>query len=259
MLDTSKGSGHDPLLEPKPLPQAKLSLIGGFVRKVDVVHNRVTLQPFGGGSRYVVYFDERTRILNGGQESTVLALHPGDRVYVDSQALGAQVFAKTIQVRAANGPAHASGQVLEVMGGQVRLQDRLSGETVRFALTDRTKVTSREGAASASMLHTGSLVDVTFTTGRKSEAQSITIHATPGEAYVFAGILTHVNVRDGVLAVDNQVDGNNYELYFDPLAEKNVEKLVTGTPVQVTANFDGKRYMATQIRVMETAPQDRDR
>lgn len=249
MLDTSKDSGHDPLLEPKPLPKADLSLIGGTVRKVDTVHNRITLQPFGGGDRYVVYFDERSRILSGGQETTVLAVHVGDKIYVDTQALGAQVFAKTIQVRATTGPAHASGQVIEVLGGQVRMQDRLSGETVSFAVNERTKVESREGAATAAALHSGSLVDVTFTTGRKSEAQSIMIHASPGESYVFAGTLTHVNVRDGVMAIDNQVDGNNYELYFDPLEEKSVASLVAGTPVQVTANFDGKRYRATSIRV----------
>jgi len=248
MLDSSK-SEHDPLLEPKPLPKADLSLIGGIARKIDVVHNRVTVQPFGGGARYMVYFDDRTRFLSNGRETTVLALHVGDKIYVDSQALGAEVFAKTIQVRATGGAAHASGQVIEILGGQVRLEDRLSGQQVRFALTDQTKVETREGPSSLSALHSGSLVDVTFTTGRKSEAQSIMIHATPGESYVFAGTLTHVNLKDGVLALDNQVDGNNYELYFDPLAEKSVARLVAGTPVQVTANFDGKRYRATSIRV----------
>lgn len=255
MLDTTKGSTSDPLLEPKPLPRADLSLIGGIARKVDLVHNRVTVQPFGGGNRYLVYFDERTRILSGGRETTVLAIHPGDRINLDTQALGAQVFAKTIQVRTANGPAQASGQIIEVLGGQVRLQDRSSGQIVRFALTERTKVASSSGVASSpSALHTGSLVDVTFTTGRQSEAQSITIHATPGESYTFAGVLTHVDIKDGVLALDNQEDGNNYELYFDPLAQTSIARLVAGTPVQVTANFDGKRYRAMSITVTPEVP-----
>ena len=112
MLDTANSpEGHDPLLEPQPLPRADLSLIGGIARKVDTVHNRLLVQPFGGGNRYLIYFDERTRILSGGRETTVLAIHPGDRVYADTQALGPQVFARTIQVRAAGGPAQASGQV----------------------------------------------------------------------------------------------------------------------------------------------------
>jgi hypothetical protein len=254
MLDTANSpAAYDPLLEPHPLPRASLSLIGGNVRKVDAVHNRLTLQPFGGGNKYMIYFDDRTRILSGGRETTVLAIHPGDRVYADTQALGAQVFARTIQVRTKGGSAQASGQVLENLSGQVRMQDRLSGETIRFQVSDRTKVESRKGAvASAGELQPGSLIDVTFAPGgRRNEAQSIMIHASPGESYVFAGVLTHVNLRDGVLALDNQVDGNNYELYFDPLAEKGLDRLVEGTPVSVTASFDGKRYSATSIKITE--------
>jgi hypothetical protein len=130
----------------------------------------------------------------------------------------------------------------------------LSGQTIRFAISDRTKVESRSGPVSAGELHSGSLIDVTFIPSRqRSEAQSITIHASPGESYVFAGILTHVDLSDGVLALDNQPDGNNYELYFDPLAEKSAGKLVVGTPVSVTASFDGKRYRATSIHVSEAA------
>jgi hypothetical protein len=253
MLDISNTpAGHDPLLEPKPLPRANLSLIGGIVRKVDPIHNRLTLQPFGGGNKYMIYFDERSHILSGGRETTVLGIHPGNRVYVDTQALGAQVFARTIQVRTLGGPAQASGQVIGVLGSQVRLQDRLSGQTIRFAISDQTSVTSRSGPVSAAELVSGSLIDVTFIPGRHSEAQSVTIYASPGKSYVFAGILTHVNLRDGLLALDNQVDGNNYELSFDPLGEKNVGQLVLGTPVTVTASFDGRRYLATSIKI--TAP-----
>jgi hypothetical protein len=256
MLDTANSAAdYDPLLEPKPLPKAGLSLVGGIARKVDMVHNRVTVQPFGGGQRYVIYFDERTRILSGGRETTVLAIHPGDRVYADTQALGAQVFARTIQVRSVGGEARASGQVIEVLGGQVRLQDRLSGQMIRFVISDRTKVEARGGKpSSADELHSGSLIDVTFIPGRRSsEAQKITICASPGQAYVFAGVLTHVDIRDGVLALDNDVDGNNYELFFDPLSEKNVGRLVVGAPVSVTASFDGKRYRATSITLTEAA------
>ncbi len=254
MLDWANTPAGDPLLEPKPLPHADLSLIGGIARTVDTVHNRLLVQPFGGGGRYLIYFDERTRILSGGRETTALAIHPGDRVYADTQGLGSQVFARTLQVRPVGGPAQASGQVIEVLGGQVRLQDRLSGQTIQFAISDRTKVETHNGPASATELHSGSLIEVKFMAGgRQSEAQSITIQASPGESYAFAGILTHVDLRDGVLALDNQTDGNNYELYFDPQGEKSVGRLVVGAPVSVTASFDGKRYRAISIRVTEAA------
>jgi hypothetical protein len=257
MLDTMN-TEHDPLLEPRPLPRADLSLIGGITRKVDVVRNRIVVQPFGGGNRYLIYFDERTRILSGGRETTVLAIHPGDRVYADTQALGAQVFARTIQVRTVGGSGMASGQVIEVFGGQVRLQDRLTGQTIRFTISDRTKVESRGQPASAGELHSGSLIDVTYMSSKaQNDAQSITIHASPGESYVFAGILTHLDLSAGVLALDNQTDGNNYELYFDPLSEKSIALLVVGTPVWVTASFDGKRYRATAIKVTKETASER--
>lgn len=251
MLDSST-SEHDPLLEPKPLPRADLSLIGGIARKVDKVHNRVTVQPFGGGDKYLIYMDDRTRILSGGRETTVLAIHPGDRIYADTQTLGSQVFARTIEVSKTGAPAQASGQVIEVMGGRVQLLDRLSGTTIQFAISDRTKVEARGALSSTGELHTGSLIDVIFVPGgKRSDAQSITIHASPGESYVFAGRLTHIDLRDGMLALDDQADGTNYELYFDPSRERNVGRLVVGAPVSVTASFDGKRYRATSIKVNE--------
>ncbi len=253
MLDTS-AIEHDPLLEPKPLPRADLSLIGGIARKVDTVRNRVTVQPFGGGDKYLIYFDERTHILSGGRETTALGIHPGDRIYVDTQALGSQVFARTIEVRRAGALAQASGRIVLVLGGQVRLQDRLSGETIQFAISDKTKVDLRGAPSSTAELRSGSLIDVTFMPDQRSrEAQSITISAAPGESYVFAGILTNVDLRDGLLALDDRVDGNNYELSFDPLSEKSVGRLVAGTPVWVTASFDGKRYRATSIKIQGTA------
>ncbi len=164
------------------------------------------------------------------------------------------MFARTIEMRRVGPSAQASGQVLLVVGGQVRMQDRLSGETIQFAISDKTKVDLRGAPSSPGELRSGSLIDVTFVPGpRHSDAESITIHASPGESYVFAGTLTNVDLRDGLLALDDQVDGNNYEVYFDPLTEKGVNRLVAGTPVSVTASFDGKSYRATSIKIRGAA------
>ncbi len=194
MLDPA-AMEHDPLLEPKPLPRADLSLIGGIARKVDTVRNRVTIQPFGGGNKYLIYFDDRTHILSGGRETTVLGIHPGDRIYADTQTLGAQVFARTIEVRRVGAPAQASGRVILVLGGQVRLQDRLSGETIQFAISDKTKVDLRGAPSSTAELRAGSLIDVTFVAGgRRNDARSITINAAPGESYVICGDTDHMSI-----------------------------------------------------------------
>jgi len=250
----------DSLLDLKPLPRANLSLIGGIARKVDVVHNRVTVQPFGGGDKYLIYFDERTHFLSSGRETTVLEIHPGDRVYVDTQAMDGRVFARSIQVRSTGGAAEASGQVIEMLGRQVRMLDRSTGETVRFAINDRTKVESQGAPTSVEELRSGLLIAVRFTPdGRRSVAQSITIYASPGQSYNFSGILTHVDLRDGLLSLNNKGDGNDYELYFDPLNEKDAGRLVEGTTVSISANFDGKRYRATSIKVTEPMTVSSDR
>jgi hypothetical protein len=255
MLDTNAPTEHDALLEPRPLPRADLSLIGGTVRKVDAVRNRIAVTPFGGGNTYLIYFDDRTRILSAGRETTVLAIHPGDRIYADTQLLNTQVFARTLQVRPAGGAAQASGQVVEVLAGHVRMQDRLSGEAIQFEITDQTKVEAHGKPVSAAEIHSGSLISVAFVARKKenNEAQSIKIEVAPGESFVFAGTLTNIDLRDGVLALDNQMDGNNYELYFDPRSEASLSQLVVGAPVSVTARFDGKRYRATSIKVSEPA------
>ena len=142
MLDTANSSeGHDRYWSPSRCRAPISQLIGGIAGKVDTVHNRLSLKPFGGGNRYLITRMPRTRILSGGRETTVLAIHPGDRVYVDTQALGPRVFraAGRSMCAGSGGSAQASGQVVEVSDGQVRMEDRLSGQTIQLAVSDRTK------------------------------------------------------------------------------------------------------------------------
>src|SRR5581483_8384884 len=101
----------DPLLDPPPLPSGKVTLIGGTVKSVDMVRNRLVVQPFGGRAMKI-NFDERTHIYRDGVETTQLGIHKGDRVYVDTMLDGSAVFARNIRVRSQGQPAHAEGQVV---------------------------------------------------------------------------------------------------------------------------------------------------
>jgi hypothetical protein len=251
LLDSSASQGHDPLLEPRPLPRANLSLVGGTVRKLDRVRNRMIVQPFGGGKPYTIYFDERSRILQDGRESTVLALRVGERVHVETQALGAQVFARTIHVRGSYSVAQASGQVSAVNGAEVTMQDRMSGSTVSFRVGPQTRLTAHGKPAALAALTAGALIEAVIVSGRNAQAQSIDIRAAPGESFTFVGKVTHVDLRSGVLALDDERDGNNYELVFDTKTQEEIARLTVGTPVSVTASFDGHGYDATSIRVTE--------
>jgi len=64
ILDSSATSGalvtdgHDPILDPAPMPRTTTTLVGGTITGVDRMRNRLTLHVFGG-NRWTVNFDER--------------------------------------------------------------------------------------------------------------------------------------------------------------------------------------------------------
>src|SRR5271165_1120133 len=103
---------YDPLLEPPPLPKGKPTLIGGMATSVDHVRNHLTVQPFGKGAKVKVFVDERSHIYRNGVETTVLGIHKGDRVYVDTMLDRDKVFAKNVRVITETGLAEVRGQVI---------------------------------------------------------------------------------------------------------------------------------------------------
>ncbi|HWG86828.1 MAG TPA: hypothetical protein VN679_03520, partial [Candidatus Acidoferrales bacterium] len=121
ILDSSATSGglssngHDPILDPPPFPSGGTTLVGGTIRDVDRIRNRMVVNVFGGG-RWKVSFDERTHIFRNGAETTQLALKKGERVYVDTMLdpTNHDILARNIRVGVATPPADASGQITEV-------------------------------------------------------------------------------------------------------------------------------------------------
>ena len=253
LLPQANGTEYDPLLQPPPLPDKTLSLIGGVARKIDPVRSRLMLEPFGGGSAIRVFFDERTHFFRDGRETTMLAVHQGDRVYVDTMQLGPNVFARSVRVISKLGTAHASGQIISVEGQRVVLNDRLSGETVSFIVSPDTQITSAPGLTNARLV-SGALAQVQFFPGPKgSEAKSVQIDAVPGTSFTFQGRVTYVNIRDGVLALENQGDGRNYELRFDPQSVSANAGLTIGAEVQAKAAFNGQVFDVQTMQVLAKA------
>ncbi|HVP65347.1 MAG TPA: hypothetical protein VMT82_10640 [candidate division Zixibacteria bacterium] len=253
MLPQANGTEYDPLLEPPPLPEKTLSLIGGVARKIDPVRSRLTLEPFGGGSPMRVYFDERTHFYRDGRETTMLTVHQGDRVYVDTMQLGANVFARSVRVMTHSGEARASGQIVSVDGQRVVLNDRLSGETVSFVVSPQTQMTTAPGLTNARLVP-GALAQVQFLPGPKgSEAKSIQIDAVPGSSFTFQGRVTYVNIRDGVLAIENQGDGRNYELRFNPDQIAGREGLTIGAQVLAKASYNGQAFDVQNMQIVASA------
>lgn len=252
------GSGtvdsNDPLLQPPPLPPGKATLVGGRVIKVDRVKQELSLRPFGGG-HYVIHFDERTHIYRDGVETTQAGMRKGDRVYVDTLTDGGHVLAKNIRVQTLAQTADARGQLLGYRNGRLQLRDQLTAEPISFDLTKETVIWG-SGAGSAADLLPGALVQVRFapTSPDHWTAQEVVVLAKPGSSFVFAGKVTHIDMRAGTLAVMNRVDSQSYDVSFSP-GEREYEQVGVGTEVTLKAVFDGAHYRAQQLSV-DSSSQD---
>ena len=251
----SAGSA-DPLLEPKELPQKPLALIGGIANKIDPIRNRVEIQPYGGGKKVEVRFDERSHVYRDGRETTVMGIHKGDRVYVDTMLLDGKIFAKNVRVQTKTEAAESRGQVTETdpRTGQVTILDSLTGQRVRFQVTPRTLIQRRGDPSTIADIKPGALLDVRFAPGQKGgTAQQIGVLVVPGESFVFAGHVTHLDISTGTMAIDNESDEKNYTVHFDPATIENREQLAVGSEVSARATFDGKNYNAQQLTLMSGA------
>lgn len=242
----------DPLLQPPPMPTNKSTLIGGLARKVDRIRNRVVIAPYGSNKTITVQFDERSHIYRDGHETTILGVHKNDRLYADTMLVGPTVFARNLRVVTSMQPAEAAGQVVayDPRGQLVRMTDKLTGALVIFHITPETELTSKNGNG-VSDLRPGSIVSVSFAPGRKGgDARQLSILAVPGTRYLFAGRITNLDLHLGILDVENQSDGKNYELHFNTAAMENRNQLRVGAQIASNAVFDGRTYTAQQVTVM---------
>ena len=251
--NAAEDNPYDPYLEPPPLPKGKATLIGGLATSVDHVRNHVTVQPFGGGKKVKVFVDERSRIYRNGVETTVLGIHKGDRVYVDTMLDGDKIFAKNVRVLTDTGLAEVRGQVISASPGRgtISVRDQLSAKPVTFAVSGATKYSSSKGSATARDVQPGSLIDVQFAphSGPRDIAQEIIVLAKPGDNYIFSGVVTNLDMSTNSFFVDNQADDQSYEVHFSPVALPDVHALKVGQEVTARAIFDGKQYRATNIHI----------
>lgn len=246
---------YDPILEPPPLPKGKATLIGGIATSVDKVRNHVTVQPFGGGKKIKVFVDERSHIYRNGVETTVLGIHKGDRVYVDTllDPANNKILAKNVRVLTDTGLAEVRGQVVAANPdrGTFTLRDQLSSKPVTFSVGANTSYGSTKGAATAADVQPGSLVEVQFSPhrGDRDVARQVIVVAKPGDNYIFSGTVTHLDMRSNSLFVDNKSDDQSYEVHFTPAAVADMQQLRIGSNITARATFDGKQYRADNIRI----------
>jgi Domain of unknown function (DUF5666) len=268
ILDSSATSGalvtdgHDPILDPAPVPRTTTTLVGGIITGVDRMRNRLTLHVFGG-NRWTVNFDERTHIFHNGRETTQMALKKGERVYVDTQLDNNKhdIFARNIRVGVAELPADADGQIIAIdtKHNELTLRDTLNSVPVRFAVDPETRISNGQTPAAFKDVKPGTLVHVRFAASSPNRglAREVSIIAVPGSTFTFSGKITFLDLHRGLLAVQNSTDDKNYEIHFAPAAVSDRSNLGVGRDVLVRATFEGARYMAQSVSPIKAPDEDK--
>jgi len=214
----------------------------------------MTVEIYGKG-KMKVNFDERSHIFRNGVETTQLAIHKGDKVYVDTQLTQGKIFARNIQVQTNTDAASVSGQIVSFnpKTGALLLRDPLSSQPVALQVTPATVVTQRGQPGTRTDLLADSLVTVHFAPVAGRPARDIEVLARRGAQFPFYGTLTHLDLRSGLLAVDNKSDSKVYDIKFSPTRIGVTDDLTPGAEVAVVAIFDGRDYVAQTLKVTRTA------
>lgn len=241
-----------------PIPTGKSTVIGGQIRKVDPVRDQITLKVFGGNDTMKILYDERTQVYRNGERIPVLTLKPDDHASIETTLDGDRVFALRIHMLSQLPEGECQGQVISYNAGAgvLVINASLSRQPIRLRVPNGTPIgrVGQSGFAGGQRgmddLERGTLVDVKFNAaGRNGEgvATHIDILATPGAAFTFSGNISLLDVHDGELTIVDPRDNQTYQFSFDPIQFPIAHKLHEGAMVRVTANFDGSRYVATQI------------
>ncbi len=235
-----------------PLPKQNATLIGGTVEKLDRVRDQIVVRVFGGG-RIKISFDPRTHFFRGTAGGSAYDLKPGDRVYVDTELDGDAIFARNIRVKDVASAGDSQGTVIHYRAdkGELLVRDALSPRSIRVRITPETRVTEGDHPTAAYNLEEGALVSVKFGPQQDGAevAREVSILALPGSSFTFAGEVTAINLRMGIIVITSSTDHKTYEIYVDPSLLPADDSLHESANVTVLARFDGSRYVARNLTV----------
>ncbi len=236
----------------KLLPEARgrTTLIGGTIESLDYIQDSLVVRAFGG-NKVVILFDGRTHISRDGAPASLTELRAGERVYADVALAGRDTFARSLRVSTQQPAGLSRGQVVsyDPVRRELSVRDAGDPEPARFLLAANALVLRDGRAASSEDLRQGSLITLRFTPSATGPAvaRQVSILAAPGQDFVFAGRVSHLDLSTGLLVLLDPADHKSYEVHFDSAKSGITDSLREGTEVVVTATFDGARYSASNI------------
>jgi hypothetical protein len=245
----SRRENRDPLLDLPELPNNKVTLIGGTVKSLDEVMNRMVVVPFGSKQNLPVSFDTRTDFFEDGKPISYRTIREGQRVYVDTMLNGTSVFAKKIWIQSAADSGIGRGQVVAYNPEHqtLTIRDELSDQPIKMQLSRATVLKKGQEPAVPADLVPGTLVAISF--GPQRELREVNLLARPGSTFVFQGRISYLDMSRRLIAIDNRSDAKKYDISVGAIASSVLRQLREGSEVSVSAVFDGRRYNA---RTLET-------
>lgn len=244
---------HDPLLDLPTLPRNKVTLLGGLVTSADAISNRISIRPFGAKRKLQVHFDIRTHFYLDSKPASEKDLREGQRVYVDTMLNGEKIFAKSVWIQNSVSTGSGRGQVMSYDrgSGMLTLRDELSSMPETFHLTSTSVIRNGNQTSSVAELEPGSLVALTFGAqeGTAGVVREVTLLARPGAEYTFNGRVTFIDLSNKMIALDNETDSKNYQIYFESLPATMLQSLREGSQIGISAVFNGTRYVARKFEM----------
>jgi hypothetical protein len=247
-----------------PQPKGKTTLMGGKIRSVDHVRDRIVLDIFGGG-HMTVLFDERTHVFSADQPASLDDVKGGERAYVDTTLDGKDIFARNIRVLPV-ATGQGNGQIVDYDASrrELILRDTLSPRPVRMHLMAGATIVRGDQSATPADLQPGTLVTVAFVPAGDREGKNrpannqpmvseVSILALPGATFYFSGQVTFLDLHRGLVVIVDPRDNKSYEVYVDSNDRELARKIQEGADVMVEARFNGTHYEARSVTVNSAA------
>lgn len=252
----AKRENRDPLLDLPELPNNKVTLIGGTVKSLDEIMNKMVVVPFGTKQKIQVDFDTRTDFFQDGKPISYRTIREGQRIYLDTMLNGTSVFAKKIWIQTTAESGIGRGQVMayDPEHQTLTLRDELSNQPIKMQLSRSTVLKKGQEPATPADLVPGTLVSMSF--GPQRELREVNVLARPGTTFVFEGRISYLDMSRKLIAIDNRSDNKKYDISVEAIAPSVLRQLREGSQVSVSAAFDGRQYDA---RTLETPAMNSER